>query len=108
MKLLFDKGLGTERSLTVDTINEHVTEGNLIASMSAELSTIGSSAGVSEFANERRFSTIEAISGDNLIPIIGTYNYIASMSLMYTEMPPRYSINLSINYKAPENKEEKV
>lgn len=106
MQLIFDKGLETERSLIVDTINERVIEGNLTASISGPLDQIKSISGVSEFADTHYFTTLDVLSDKESVPIVGTYNYIVAMNLMYQEAPPRYSLNLSMTYKALETKEE--
>jgi len=101
MQLIFDRGTSLERSLLVDTINELVSENRLRASLNKAFEDLEDIPDVSSFYANKSFNTVDAVVENKTIRLDGTYNYIAVLSVTYSERSKQYSLNLTLEYQAP-------
>ena len=99
MQLIFDKGTSKERFLPVDTINELVSDNRLRASLNITFGELDDIPDTSSFYFQRTFDTVDAVVGEKIIRLSGTYNYVAVLNVNYSERTKQYALNLALEYQ---------
>lgn len=92
MKLIFDKGLETEKSINVERVNIRPIASRINGSASGN--TADGSPDLSVFTTEDISSvSLEADDGSE-IPVNGNYNHLIDVSITYEEGGAVYHVNI--------------
>ena len=96
MTLTLDKNLASERSLSVNTVDERLVQKRLTAQQITMID--GSFPSVDDFGTDPHFTTLEITDGNVEYPIVGTYNTVTDFAVSYNEISHRFSVMLSLGY----------
>lgn len=96
MTITFDKGLATERSLSLDRYNENILTNRFTGSSEFNSSNYPDLSG---FVNNTDFTTMEITEGETELEYSGTYNKVDNLSVNYDRYVKLYTLNISLTYK---------
>lgn len=101
MKMIFDQGLETERSLDLDFINEQPLQNTLIGSRNAVITQDSGFPDFTGFDKGTTFQTVTVVDGSLVVPIIKQYNEITTFGVMYRDNASSigFSVNITLGYK---------
>lgn len=104
MKLIFDKGLETEKSLEVERVNIRPLSARINGSVSGN--TADGTPDLSAFTTENISSVnLEADDGHE-IPVGGSYDHIIDVSITYEEGGAVYHVSIAAEGPAPAEQAE--
>lgn len=93
MQIIFDRGLDTQRAITIDAFGENISRGILSASMSRTLCS--GDVGVPYLgALKAGFATVDIVDGRIAVPVQGTYNAVVDAAAAYDSSTKEYSITV--------------
>ena len=94
MTLTFDKNTANQRSLELDFFTEQIFDKRLSGTWERIVGNDFSAPVVENFQQE--FTTLEIVSDDQTIPIIGSYSSIANINVSYNEQSHLYNLTIII------------
>lgn len=94
MTLTFDKNTANQRSLELDFFTEQIFDNRLSGTWERIVGNDFSAPVVENFQQE--FTTLEIVSGEQTIPIIGSYSSIANINVSYNEQSHLYNLTIII------------
>lgn len=99
MQIVFDRGLETQRAITVNFFGENISRGVLNASMSKVLSAEDTS--VPDLsALESGFTTVDIADGDIPVPMQGQYDMVLDATAAYNSATKEYSVTVILGHTA--------
>lgn len=97
--LIFDRGLGTERRVAIDSFNEQPLSGSFSGTRRARVERAEDVPDVSALVENPAFSTVEALNGGDVpIRITGTYNQISLLSAAYEDFQGYFTLSLTLTF----------
>ena len=94
MTLTFDKNTANQRSLELDFFTEQIFDNRLSGTWERIVGNDFSAPVVENFQQE--FTTLEIVSGEQTIPIVGSYSSIANINVSYNEQSHLYNLTIII------------
>lgn len=94
MTLTFDKNTANQRSLELDFFTEQIFDNRLSGTWERIVGNDFSAPVVENFQPE--FTTLEIVSGEQTIPIIGSYSSVANINVSYNEQSHLYNLTIII------------
>ena len=94
MTLTFDKNTAKQRSLELDFFTEQIFDNRLSGTWERIVGNDFSVPVVENFQQE--FTTLEIVSGEQTIPIIGSYSSVANINVSYNEQSHLYNLTIII------------
>ena len=94
MTLTFDKNTANQRSLELDFFTEQIFDNRLSGTWER---IVGNDFTVPVIENfQPEFTTLEIVSGEQTIPIIGSYSSVANINVSYNEQSHLYNLTIII------------
>lgn len=94
MTLTFDKNTANQRSIELDFFTEQIFDNRLSGTWERIVGNDFSAPVVENFQPE--FTTLEIVSDEQTIPIIGSYSSIANINVSYNEQSHLYNLTIII------------
>ena len=94
MTLTFDKNTANQRSIELDFFTEQIFDKRLSGTWERIIGNDFTAPVVENFHPE--FTTLEIVSGDQTIPIIGSYSSVANINVSYNEQSHLYNLTIII------------
>lgn len=94
MTLTFDKNTANERSLELDFFTEQIFDNRLSGTWERIVGNDFSAPVVENFQQD--FTTLEVVSDEQTIPIVGSYSSVSNINVSYNEQSHLYNLTIII------------